>query len=322
MKKQYKLLSLLITYVWLSACHAHSTYSSITSIDVGEYYNSYVTDIAWHPEGDSIAVGAQVAVYLYNTQNKDLQILRKEAGGPQDLEWSSDGRYLAGSRNVLWVWDSSSNEFQVNTNTPHPYNYYYGVSWYKENESIISTFEEANGDARIFYPVLWDISSEITAKVEIPDIESPVFLGGKLSETVFAFRDNSTSSIKFIDLENSTILYEIIESSSPVAWSPDGELFAAVNELHQIIVWDISTQSKIAQFVGYQTAIKDISWHPQGQYLAIAAEDGIYIWNFQTGNSVLVQKNGNPVIEWSPDGTKLATAADNIVTIWEIDKLP
>jgi WD40 repeat protein len=119
------------------------------------------------------------------------------------------------------------------------------------------------------------------------------------------------------------------EFSSSVAFSLDGNTLAAAF-VTQVILWDTTSGEKIATLsgesvgttIGYNLGVGQISFSPDGKYLATANMDGTpTIWDLDTYRKVmsLVAETLPPKgIEYSPNGRFLATGGDEgIVRVWD-----
>ena len=119
------------------------------------------------------------------------------------------------------------------------------------------------------------------------------------------------------------------EFSSSVAFSPDGNTLAAAF-VTQVILWDTTSGEKIATLsgesvgttIGYNLGVGQLSFSPDGKYLATANMDGKpTIWDLDTYRKVmsLVAEMLPPKgIDYSPDGRFLTTGGDEgIVRVWD-----
>ena len=119
------------------------------------------------------------------------------------------------------------------------------------------------------------------------------------------------------------------ESSSSVAFSPDGNTLAAAF-VTQVVLWNITSGEKIATLsgesagttIGYNLGVGQISFSPDGKYLATANMDGApTIWvlgAYQKVISLITEMLPPKGIAYSPDGKSLATGGDEgIVRVWD-----
>jgi len=117
--------------------------------------------------------------------------------------------------------------------------------------------------------------------------------------------------------------FDLDNSVSTVAWSPDSHLFAAGGG-NQIKVWRTSDGQELTRLAGpdSNSGTGSIAWSPQSRYVASTWGSGVRIWKVPSDENTslwpyerdLILQGQNPalhysrpmVIAWSPDGTRLA----------------
>lgn len=123
-----------------------------------------------------------------------------------------------------------------------------------------------------------------------------------------------------------------------LAWSPDGERFAAVGSLMHtdggmgdgmILIWDAHTgqqeQRLTAGMHGYR--LTTAAWSPDSRLLACGTTGkDLFVWDVANGKP-LARLAGHTDISdslaWSPEGDRLASVArDGTLLIWDIPKNP
>ena len=138
--------------------------------------------------------------------------------------------------------------------------------------------------------------------------------------------------VKLWDASSGELLHTFIgpdEFGSNVAFSPDEKTLAAAF-VTQVILWDTASGEKIATLsgqtvgttTGYNLGVGQISFSPDGKYLATANMDGVpTIWDLDTYSKtmVLIAEMLPPkAIAYCPDGQTLATGGDEgIVRVWD-----
>lgn len=99
-------------------------------------------------------------------------------------------------------------------------------------------------------------------------------------------------------------------------------LIIAINILYKPVVADDSGL-KLAAMIGRGTA-ENITWSPDGRYLAVAGSGGIWLYNKQfvlTRRLSSISITPSPItqsLEWSPNGDYLAGTTVGGVTVWDI----
>jgi WD40 repeat protein len=108
-----------------------------------------------------------------------------------------------------------------------------------------------------------------------------------------------------------------------VAFSPDGK-FLATAESQSATIWSLATgQPQPVQVLrGHLGLVKMAAYHPNGERLATAGEDGtVRIWDVHRGQEVLTLRGHKGPVEdvtFSRDGQQLASCSrDGTVRIWD-----
>jgi WD40 repeat protein len=138
---------------------------------------------------------------------------------------------------------------------------------------------------------------------------------------------------KIWDVGSGQLLYSLEndsgETSSSVAFSPDGKILATA-WMTQVILWDTESAEKIYTFsgqsvgtdIGYNLGVGQISFSPDGKYLALANLDGeSRIWDLALHAETLsIKSEDQPAkaIAYSSNGNLLATGGDEgVVRVWD-----
>jgi len=128
------------------------------------------------------------------------------------------------------------------------------------------------------------------------------------------------------DVINGEQLYSIDGPVKSVAWSPSGDQLAigTVGESSLLLWNDGCRDNCLRSLEEYNDWVIDISWSPDGRYLACASKYAtITIWDVQkeeiirtlTGHTHPVGYTG-----WSPDGSQITSlAGEGIVITWNVE---
>lgn len=116
--------------------------------------------------------------------------------------------------------------------------------------------------------------------------------------------------------------YVLPAESHAVAWHPDG-LHVAFDHGYPIgtvtiLNWNGSSLSLAATYAFTSTnVISSLSWHPGGEYLALASSSGttVLLWNGSNALSVAATYSGGTRVQWHPSTDHLAVVYANSATV-------
>lgn len=113
------------------------------------------------------------------------------------------------------------------------------------------------------------------------------------------------------------------EDIASVAFSPDGQRLASGSEDNTVRVWDVTTQSLLAELIGHSDDVYSVAFSPSGELLASCSVDGsVRIWEVATGREVMTltgHRRSVEKVEFSPDGnTLLSASSDGTVRLWNM----
>jgi WD40 repeat protein len=109
-----------------------------------------------------------------------------------------------------------------------------------------------------------------------------------------------------------------------LAWSADGNAFAAAGNDKSIWVWDFKSGEKLYRLEGYENSVDKLFWSPQGTYLASTGDNNfVVIWSMADGSMLhkfKAQKEHIDSLTWSSDEMKLATSSTDEpnVYVWNV----
>ncbi|MBX3444168.1 MAG: protein kinase [Planctomyces sp.] len=128
--------------------------------------------------------------------------------------------------------------------------------------------------------------------------------------------------VDIVDLERRISLAKVpCWQMDDLTFSPDGKTLAMTNS-NVVQTVDVATGALLRQFIGHDTTVRGIAWHPDGKTLASVSSDRtLRLWNPATGEQVwstVAHRNACRSAEFSPDGRSLATAGDDgAVRLWK-----
>ncbi|MBI1762168.1 MAG: protein kinase [Acidobacteria bacterium] len=108
-----------------------------------------------------------------------------------------------------------------------------------------------------------------------------------------------------------------------VAFAPDGRWLVSTHGDGSILVWDLVTRTRAANFNEHSGPVRAVAFASDGQRIASASEDrSIIIWNAATARKEAVLAGHEARINgvaFAPDGQSLAAAAqDHTLRLWDV----
>jgi WD40 repeat protein len=225
----------------------------IWRIDTGEVAHSLgiaSTSVSWSPDGSLIAIGNDYDYNLtvWDTTAETIRYQIAEYSG-RHITWSPDSAQFA--TDAMQVFDAQTGEvvLQLGANWSVPYHAY----WSPDGARILTT-TEWEGD----YAHLWSLDGE----------RLDTYWAGKSA----SWSPDSTRIATFGQVrEISTGLPVVIIPNMQweIAWHPDGEWIASVDDEGAIFLWDADSGEMITEWTAEGCHIKGFAWSPNGERFAI-----------------------------------------------------
>ncbi len=139
-----------------------------------------------------------------------------------------------------------------------------------------------------------------------------------------AYNDVNTTTI--IDAESDAEILTLPPFKSgtvDVVFSRDGTQLAVASQDGTVGIYDSNTGNRILEFIASPAGIQRIAFNPTGKRIAVAAGDGINVWDATTGKQLLTYSgHGEGVrssgITFSPDGKWIASSGnDGTIKVWD-----
>jgi WD40 repeat protein len=312
-----------------------------------------VRDIAWSPDGTTIATGG-AGVLLWNAQTGAVsKALSVDVGNDallDALSWSPDSHYIAvanGSTNQAVVFDTTtgSQAFTLNLSSPAR-----RVAWSPQGNRIAvssgSAIEVFNTAGASLFSVQINAGNKETNIAWNP-------AGTRFAVSGF---DNMGSNGVFVyDASSGNLVSKLVASggslshlSGSVAWSPDGQLLAtsvydlsssnpADQNYKKIAVWNTQSEQIIRVIGGVSNGavLGNVAFSPDGTLIASsyslfesgATAPKVNIYNTSTGNLVGTLNSSptasfpasNNKMMWNPSGSEIAILSrESPLNIWNI----
>ena len=237
-------------------------------------------DVAWHPDGELLAVQGGAEVTIYDT---DLQpVTPALAPTGSNLAWSPDGDQLAtvegfNSRRIrLWNWDADTNTVEEIDPIPIT-DFQYAVTWSPDGASLV-TLNDDRGVRNIV--TLWDIAS----RSSVWSLSLPYPLALRVldwnGESIRGAGVNENDVLMLYEIDPATgdytDLYPLPEGTTLFAFLPDDEMLATINNDGEVTL--SAPDAEPITFQSIPQAV-NIAWSPDGEQLAILGyERQLQIW--------------------------------------------
>jgi WD40 repeat protein len=281
--------------------------------------DTYIHTLDWNPNGDSIAIGVRLETLIYRLDDAALQEIRGALGMNPRLAWSPDGRLLAGGDSALWVWDDEQTGFVFGVESPGDVSYYGLPHWNPASDLIATTLFWEDRQTQVI-----DLEDDTVTDYNIRGLEEVRLLGWSPDGAELAVVE-SEGPLQIIDYPSHRITrtYRLNRAvTSPLEWGPASDVLLIQARNNMILVCEASSGETIARLSIYSGKANDLKWHPQGTYVAIAGEDGVWVWNTESNVAAIVQNEQAHTVDWSPDGQQLVTHVEAELRIYDIPELP
>lgn len=234
-----------------------------------------VTDVAWHPQGNYVAVAAGVladyaalaatsyGVYLFEVQPTGLKLTTtcaiagdrfgRDIQTIEAVEWSPDGKFLIAAGYG-----------------PLHQAYIYGFD-YRQTFSLLSSLTIDFGNASTVYDVAWHPAGQHIALVGAG--------GANRSKIrIHTFEPLSSSLDGYLTWTCAGGVYSGCDPRQGVAWSPDGSKLAAVGAAGvlgaELMLFDFYPTTSVLHHLGYcdfthGNTLASVSWSPDSLSFAV-----------------------------------------------------
>ncbi len=255
--------------------------------------------------------------YLLRLSQRRSLALLGHTGAVSALSWNPSGSKLASGDvdGTIRLWDAARREISIVIDASSPVR---SLSWSPNGDMLAVGL---NDEIRIYTALDGEITKTIhhaTGAVSCMTWhrERPWLAWGDESRSVTVFD---------LDQDRETWRVGFGGRITSVAWCPGSDRLAITNWDHSAKVWDIDTNSMVANFTMNNDGYFGASWNPAGTQLAAGTsyfDYGLSILDISGRETRALHGHVAGVLStsWSPDGRQIATSSlDRTVRIWNAE---
>jgi WD40 repeat protein len=295
----------------------------VSSVDRG-----LTADLAWSPDGKTLAIAATDGIWLYDDANfaslpRKFFVMSDGFGHQAEcVAFSQDGTTLAAGNQdgVLRLWDLASGAVRQ--------------SWTVGEGVIIRDCGFTSDGAQLVtagsrnHFAAWNPSSgELIRAVNIQMYEVYNIAIYPLNAPMIVI-GGSDPAPEVWNLDQDARLaapkgHEF--NSRAVAFSPDGKSFATGGSEGTVYLWTVAGAQQdrpLATLNGPVNQVYTLAYSADSALIAAGYQDGtLVVWSVRTGAQLFSAAAHSPWVDkviWAPDGTRLISAGLDAVRVWGV----
>ena len=325
MKRLFFTAILLNTVLLLTSFAQDNTKTGLPEGAIARLGKGGINIMRFSPDGTRLAVGTDVAVWLYDVPDgKETALFTEHPGQVNAIAFSTDGKILAsgGFNNpIIQLWDLDTDSQLSTLTLPEEIQSISTLTFAKDNTMLISLDNSGN----ITY---WDVVTREKALDIVTELSSYDAVAVSKDGSTFATGDrhgtihlwNATMEHQFEDWGDNPEDQDILA----LAFSSDKIILASGSEDKTVRLWDTEERAKIATLEGHEASVTALAFSPDEKILVTGdAGKVIKVWDVDTQRehaTLTGHTNGISALTFTPDGNTLASGSyDGTIRFWNPD---
>jgi WD40 repeat protein len=236
--------------------------------------DAYIADLAWSPDGASIAVaGGEGAVVLVEqvASAPKTRVLGEHGMGVIAVAWQPGGNLFAstGQDSAVVLWDASSGNVAARIRP--------GTAWTEQIAFSPDGKRLATATGKVL--ALWDCAGQKVHAFEPLAGTISAISWDKPGRDLAAASTGAVTVYRMEPPQFPARKYPWAAACLTAAFSPNGKVLASGMQDGTVHFWWLTT-GKDSQMRGYPTKVTLTEWSANGRYLATAAGPEVIVWDF------------------------------------------
>jgi len=285
-----------------------------------------IEDLAWAPDGHTIAVASSAGVFCYNVQTLREEGWIETNSSMTSVAYTADGHYLAagGDDGTILLWPVTQ---PVSTRITAHTQMVNDVAF--TPDGILLASASVDGTVKLWRVADGALVESIQA---VPDrwvdrAYSMDRLAFSVDGRLLAIETGRTNTATFpVSRQKSVLIWErderrvllTLDNTLNPIFTPDMSTLIATTPERQVGFWRIPDNHILRSFQPPRDWFNQLSLAPDGQTIATWTWGSIDLWRSDTGQHIRQLSSGANVtaVQFSPDGSLLAVGSEGTITLW------
>ena len=284
-----------------------------------------ITQIAYSPNGMHVAAAGSAGIWIYDvTIHQEVALLTGNMGPVSGVAFSPDGRTIVSGSNdgSVWVWNVKTGEHRQILTAEQEW--VSSVAFSPDGKIIASGGACVEGMCPGITLLDTQTGKRLKSFGGLYTTLSVCFSPD--GKTLASSGDEWGSNIRLWDVQTGELLKTLKKRTAfedfkgrdvnSVVFSPDGKTIASGSGNGTIRLWNANTGEFIKYLVGHTKSVNSVAFSPNGNTLISTGEDGVCLWDVNTGEYIDEFQIPAVSAAFSPDGKTCAIANETGISVW------